>query len=112
MCSSDLKIWYFVLSILYILIAVKLGGAMDDINNRNKLDFQRNPLDIRNPSGVHWDDSMRKIPPLFGESLNHTEPKSNNPINSLTFMIYILLSFLGLMGLTWLYRLIHSFFIS
>ena len=101
-----------MLSILYILIAINEGGVMDDFNSRNNLDFQRDPLDVKNTTGVHWSDSMRKVEPpsLFSQTESHNKHKRDNSLNSLTFMVFLFLGFLCLMGITWVYRLFSSFF--
>lgn len=84
---------------------------MDDFNNCNKLDYQKDPLDSKNLNGVHWNETFRKTPPLLNSNEeNCNNEKLENSLNSLTFIAYLFLGFLALMSLTWLYRVIKSYF--
>ncbi|MFK7256844.1 hypothetical protein ABBZ21_19690 [Acinetobacter baumannii] len=81
---------------------------MDNFNNRSNLDFQKNPLDSRNLTGVIWEDALRKVerPPLLSnQDQNFKNSNLDNSIKSISFIGGLLLVFFALMGLTWLYRL-------
>lgn len=76
---------------------------MNDFNNRSNLDFQRDPLNFKNLNSHNLDETSRKIQaPSFNHNDDYHKDKSN--INSLTFITYLFLVFLGLMGLTWVFR--------
>ncbi|MFA2965197.1 hypothetical protein KWF73_18265 [Acinetobacter pittii] len=84
---------------------------MDNFNNRSNLDYQKNPLDSRNLTGVIWQDALRKVdrPPLLNNH-DHNIKNSNvdNSIKSVSFIGGLFLVFFALMGLTWLYRFIFG----
>lgn len=84
---------------------------MDDFNSRNNLDYQSNPLDAKNLTGVHWNEAMRKVepPPLFNNTENYNESKSESH-NSFAFIAFLFFGFLCLMAFMWVCELLYGFF--
>lgn len=85
---------------------------MHDFNNRNNIDFQRDPLDSKNINGVHWQEMNRKLgsPPLLSESKYEQQSKGSKSINSVEFIVYFFIAFLGLMAVMAGIEFIFEFF--
>ncbi|EHU3033107.1 TPA: hypothetical protein ACIFCT_003173 [Acinetobacter baumannii] len=84
---------------------------MDNFNKTSNLDFQKNPLDSRNLTGVIWEDALRKVdrPPLLNNADQYTKNSNvDNSIKSLSFIGGLFIVFLALMALTWLYRFVFG----
>lgn len=83
---------------------------MNDFDNRNNLDFQKDPLNSKNLTGVHWTDFSRKMEDSpFIENNEHYK-NENNSLDSILILIYVILGFLGLMAFIGLIKRIFSFF--